>query len=117
MPGNCYARFTKEVMVYYELPPGIEALDDDSIAEYKIVENNLKITTEDNQEYLIKPIWEETEDYDTSDWDIMDENGYTKDENEFIPVFDFIQEKKNNPADKEKIRQALLQALEELDKA
>jgi len=96
-----YARFTKEIMVYYELPEGIEALDDDCIAEYKILDNDLKIIKQDNEEILIKPIWEEVNDYDTSDWDMVDAEGYTTDVREFIEVFNFIQEKKKNMGNKD----------------
>ena len=88
-----YARFTKEVMCYYELPNGIETLDDDCITDYKIVDNNLKIELENNVTHEIKPIWEEDNDYNTSDWDIIDNEGYTEDE-EFVEVFNIIQEKK-----------------------
>ena len=92
-----YARFTKEVMCYYELPNGIETLDDDSIEEVKIIDNNLVIdfVTNDtfNDTLVIGPIYEEDNDYNTSDWDIIDDAGYTED-GEFVEVFNIIQEKK-----------------------
>ena len=84
-----YARFTKEVACYYELPNGIETLDDDCITDYKIVDNNLKIELENNVTHEIKPIWEEDIDYNISDWEIID-----NEDEEFVEVFNIIQEKK-----------------------